>query len=98
MAGLAIANFYSHASAMASKLAAVIKKMLTWIYNFMGRRVFEKVVAGMSDSKTRMKMIKGVVVNFVRVFSVVLMVVAAKLKGEIRSEEETKLKELEREY
>ncbi len=52
----------------------------------------------MSDSKTRMKMIKGVVVNFVRVFSVVLMVVAAKLKGEIRSEEETKLKELEREY
>lgn len=81
MAGLAIANFYSHASTMASKLAGVIRKMMAWIFNFMGRRVFGKMVAGMSNSKMRMKMVKGVVINFVRVFSVVLLVVAAKLKG-----------------
>ena len=98
MAGLAIANFYGHASTMARKFAGVIKKMLTWIFDFMGRKVFGKMVAGMSNSKTRMKVVKGVILNFVRVFSVVLLVVASKLKGEIRREEESKLTELEKEY
>jgi len=90
-AAIAIANFYTHLSTMAKKLAGVIKNMATSITSFLQRKVGSKIMTSLADPETRMKTVKKVVVNFVRVFSLLLMCLAAKLKTEIRQDQNDRL-------
>ena len=91
MAAIAIANFYSHISAMAKKLIEVIKKMAGGMVNFLHNKVGAKLVGKFTNPETRWKTIKNVIVTFVRVFGVLLVCLAAKLKTEIRKSPQEKL-------
>ena len=97
-AAIAIANFYTHISTMAKKLAEVIKNMATYITSFLQRKVGSKIITSFKDSETSMKTIKKIVVSFVRIFSVLLMCLAAKLKTEIKQDHQDRLEKLQQEY
>ena len=84
LAAIAIANFYTHISAMAKKLIEVIKRMVGGIANFIQNKVGARIIGKLSNPETRWKTIKNVVVNFVRVFAVLLVCLAAKLRTEIK--------------
>ena len=98
MAAIAIASLYTQLSAMTKKLIEVIKKMAGGIVNFMHQRVGAKIVGRFADPKTRMKTIKGALFNCVRVFALLLMCLAYKMKTEIRRDNEERLRRLEEEY
>ena len=80
MAAIAIANFYNHLSSMAKKLIEVIKKMAGGIVSFIQNRMGAKIIGKLSNPETRMKALKSIVMNFVRVFAFLLICLAAKLK------------------
>jgi hypothetical protein len=97
-AAIAIANFYTHLSAMGKKLVAMLKSLTGTILTFLNRRVTGKILGKLKNPETRMRTVKGVILNFVRVFSVVLLCLAAKLKSEIRRDAQDKLQKLEEEH
>jgi len=72
---IAVANFYTHISSMAKKLAETAKHMLGGMFNFLKGRV-----GGNVQKLKNPRTLRKVILNFVRVFSVVLIVLAAKLK------------------
>lgn len=81
LAAIAIANFYSHISAMTKKIAEVIKTMLGGIMKFLHKRVTGRVISKLTNPNTRTRALKHVLVSFVRVFSVLLLCLAAKLRS-----------------
>mgnify|MGYP000073661029 CR=1 FL=1 len=78
---IAIANFYSHVSTMAKKLAELCKSMTTSLLSFMKKRMGLKIIHKLGNPETRMKALKTVIINFVRAFSCVLLCLAAKMKS-----------------
>lgn len=72
--------------------------MLGGLLNILNKRIASKMVSKLSNPETRIKTIKNFALNFVRLFSVLLLCLAAKLKTEIKRDSEEKLKRLEEEY
>lgn len=69
---------------MASKIAGLVKSMLSGLINFINKRLAGKVLSKLANPETRIKTIKNMLVNVVRLFSILLLCLAAKLKTEIR--------------
>lgn len=93
-AAIAIANFYTHLSAMASKLAGMVKSMMSSIINFINKRLTGKMLSKLTNPETRLKTLKGLLLNITRVFSTLLLCLAFKLKFEIRRDSDERLKKL----
>ena len=53
---------------------------------------------GLNNPEARMKAVKGGIINFVRIFSVLLLCLAVRLRSEIRRDNEERLERLEKEY
>lgn len=66
--------------------------MLGGMLSFMGKKV-----GGRVDTLKNPKTLRNFILNFVRVFSVVLIALAVKLRGEIRRDSQDELKKLEEE-
>lgn len=93
-AAITIVNFYTHISTMAKKIAGVIKGVMGAIFSFLHKRVAGTVLSKLTDPSTRMRALKKITISFVRVLSVLLLCLAAKLKNEIRKESNEKLQKL----
>lgn len=65
---------------MASKVAGLVKSMLSGLLNFLNNKIAGKMLSKLSNPETRIKTIKNVLVNFVRLLSILLLCLAAKLK------------------
>lgn len=66
---------------MTKKLVAVVKSMLGGLLKFMHKRFAKKMLLTLADSDSRKKTLKTFLINFVRVFSVVLLCLSAKMKS-----------------
>ena len=95
---IAIANFYGHASTMAKKIASACQSMLSGLVHFVRTKMGFKLMNKLNNSEARTKALKGIILNFVRLFSGLLLCLAAKLKMELRQESQDKLERLEEEY
>lgn len=85
-AAIAIANFYTHLSAMGKKIVGAIKRVISAIFNFLQKRVSGTVFSKLANPTTRMGAFKKMMIVSVRVLSVLLLCLAAKLKNEIRKD------------
>lgn len=90
-AAIAIANFYSHTSEMAKKLFQFLKSTTANIFSFLHSKITAKLVANLTEPSKRIKTLKAIIMNFIRVVAVMLLCLAAKMRTDIKKDSESKL-------
>jgi fructoselysine-6-P-deglycase FrlB-like protein len=86
MAGIAIANFYNYASDIVKKMIDFIKSAGAKILKFLHRKFAAKMLNNLAQPDRRMKTIKALIFNFVRVVALLMLGLSAKLKMDIKKD------------